>query len=415
MKTKAVKMYGALDLRVEEFELPEIKNDEVLMEIVCDSICMSTYKSTQLGNKHKHVNNDIGTNPSIVGHEFAGKIIEIGDKWKEKYKLGESYTIQPATSDKGIKIPGYAQPYCGGNATYVIIPNHIMETDCLLPFKKELGYYVGALSEPMSCNIGAFRQMYHSNLVERKHEFGIKANGKCALFASCGPMGLSAISYLLNADKRPILLVVTDRNEKNIKRAKKIFSKHYTKERGVELVFVNTLKLNNEFEYLMELTENSGFDDIGVYAPNPTLVELADGLLATDGCLNFFAGPTDNQLKAKVNFYNVHYNQTHFIGTSGGNTDDMREFLNLGIDPAFMITHIGGLDSCPDAIYNLPYIQGGKKMIYSHVNIPLIALEELEMIAKSNGKYEKLAELVRVNDGFWSKEAEDELLKEFSE
>lgn len=44
MKTKAVRLYGANDLRTEEFELPEIKDDEILVKIVSDSICMSTYK-----------------------------------------------------------------------------------------------------------------------------------------------------------------------------------------------------------------------------------------------------------------------------------------------------------------------------------------------------------------------------------
>ena len=32
MKTKALRLYGANDLRLEEFELPEIKDDEILAE-----------------------------------------------------------------------------------------------------------------------------------------------------------------------------------------------------------------------------------------------------------------------------------------------------------------------------------------------------------------------------------------------
>lgn len=45
MKTKAVRMYGTRDLRLEEFELPEIKDDEILAKIITDSICMSTINS----------------------------------------------------------------------------------------------------------------------------------------------------------------------------------------------------------------------------------------------------------------------------------------------------------------------------------------------------------------------------------
>ena len=49
MKTKAVRLYGEMDLRLEEFELPEIKDDEILAKVVSDSICMSSYKSSHQG------------------------------------------------------------------------------------------------------------------------------------------------------------------------------------------------------------------------------------------------------------------------------------------------------------------------------------------------------------------------------
>ena len=42
MKTKAVRMYGTRDIRLAEFELPEIKEDEILAKVLSDSICMST-------------------------------------------------------------------------------------------------------------------------------------------------------------------------------------------------------------------------------------------------------------------------------------------------------------------------------------------------------------------------------------
>ncbi len=41
MKTKAVRIHGKGDLRLDEFELPGIKEDEILAHVVSDSICMS--------------------------------------------------------------------------------------------------------------------------------------------------------------------------------------------------------------------------------------------------------------------------------------------------------------------------------------------------------------------------------------
>ncbi len=34
MKTKAVRLYGVRDLRLEEFGLPEIKEDEILVKVM---------------------------------------------------------------------------------------------------------------------------------------------------------------------------------------------------------------------------------------------------------------------------------------------------------------------------------------------------------------------------------------------
>ena len=79
MKTRAVRMYGLDDLRLEEFELPEIKDDEILVKVMSDSICMSTYKLVKQGKKHKRAPQNIDTNPIIVGHEFAGDIVQVGN------------------------------------------------------------------------------------------------------------------------------------------------------------------------------------------------------------------------------------------------------------------------------------------------------------------------------------------------
>ena len=77
MKTTAVRMYGKQDLRMESFELPEIKDDEILAHIVSDSICMSSYKAAKQGSDHKRVPEDIGTNPVMIGHEFCGELARL--------------------------------------------------------------------------------------------------------------------------------------------------------------------------------------------------------------------------------------------------------------------------------------------------------------------------------------------------
>src|SRR3972149_6168728 len=96
MKTKAVRIYGKDDLRLEEFELPAILDDEILARVVCDSICMSSYKAAKQGADHKRIPDDIHIHPTIIGHEFSGEILQTGSKWKNSFKQGMKFSIHPA-------------------------------------------------------------------------------------------------------------------------------------------------------------------------------------------------------------------------------------------------------------------------------------------------------------------------------
>ncbi len=414
MKTRALRLYGKHDLRVEEFELPPIKEDEILARIVSDSVCMSTHKAAEQGSDHKRVPKDVATNPIILGHEFCGEIVEVGSKWASKFKPGQRFAIQPAVNYQGsLAAPGYSFPYIGGTATYVVIPHFFMELGCLLPYDGEAFFY-GSLAEPMSCIVGAFHANYHTENGSYVHKMGIVPGGNMAILAGAGPMGMGAIDYAIHAPIKPGLLVVTDIDTARLKRAEQILTIEEAAKNGVKLVYMNTAELEDPTKALMDLTGGKGYDDVFVFAPVAPVVEQADKILGRDGCLNFFAGPIDPNFSAKFNFYNVHYASTHVVGTSGGNTDDMIESLSMMekglLDPAAMITHIGGLDSAKDTVLNLPKIPGGKKLIYTHINMPLTAIADFEEKGKTNPVFAELAKIVAENKGLWCQKAEAYLL-----
>lgn len=415
MRTKAVRLYGKRDLRLEEFELPPIKDDEILAHIVSDSVCMSSYKAAIQGPEHKRVPKDIAENPVIVGHEFCGEILEVGAKWRHQFKPGQRFAIQPALNYKGsLAAPGYSYRYIGGAATYIIIPNEVMEMNCLLPYNGEAFFY-GSLAEPMSCIVGAFHAQYHTKAGSYIHEMDIKPGGSMAILAGAGPMGLGAIDYTIHREQRPKLLVVTDINQERLDRAAAIYTVEEAAKNGVKLVYLNTNSVADPLEYILSLTDGQGYDDVFVFAPVRAVVEMADQMLARDGCLNFFAGPTDPGFKAEFNFYNVHYNSTHLVGTSGGNTDDLIESLQLMesgvINPSAMITHVGGLNSVVETTLNLPNIPGGKKLIYTNIEMELTAIDDFAEKGKTDPLFAALAEIVAKNNGLWCVEAEQYLLK----
>ena len=419
MKTRAVRLYGKKDLRLEEFDLPPIKDNEILAKVVSDSLCMSSYKASSQGTDHKRIPDDVAENPIIVGHEFAGELIEIGSKWQDKFKVGDKFSIQPAINYEDgpvgiLSAPGYSYPHIGGNATYVIIPNEVMEQDCLLPYHGE-GFYPASLAEPLSCVIGAMHANYHTTPGSYVHKMEIVDGGKMAILAGVGPMGLAAINYVLNRDdRRPSLLVITDIDQTRLDRAATLYTVEFAKSRGIDLRYINTSTMKDANAELREITDGQGYDDVFVFAPVRPVVEQGDAILGFDGCLNFFAGPDNPNFKAELNFYNVHYAYTHIVGTSGGNNEDMLEALDMmskGLDPAGLITHIGGLDAVADATNNLPDIPGGKKLIYTHITMPLTPITDFAKLGEKNDLFKQLASICDKNKGLWSVEAETYLLE----
>ncbi|ADL06484.1 zinc-binding dehydrogenase [Lacrimispora saccharolytica] len=417
MKTKAVRMYGTDDLRLEEFELPQIKEDEILVKIMSDSICMSTYKLVKQGKKHKRAPQNMDTNPVIVGHECSGLIVEVGNKWKDHFRPGQKFSLQPALNYMGkLDSPGYSYEFCGGACTYCIMPNEVMELGCLLDYTGE-SFFEASLGEPMSCIIGGFHANYHTNKRNYDHAMGTKTDGNILIMGGCGPMGLGAVSYGLQFENKPKRIVVTDISDERIARAKEVISEETALERGIQLLYVNTAKMKDPISELMAITGGHGYDDVFVYVPVKEVAEMGDKLLAFDGCMNFFAGPSDSQFQAEINLYNCHYTSTHIMGTTGGNTDDLVEANQLSakgaIEAAVMVTHIGGIDSIAEATKNLPSIPGGKKLTYTQFDMPLTAIGDFEELGKTDPLFQKLSESCKAHKGLWNGEAEKILFHHF--
>jgi threonine dehydrogenase-like Zn-dependent dehydrogenase len=424
VRTTAVRIYGKRDLRLESFELPEPEDDEILAEVISNSICMSSHKAAEQGAGHKRIPDDVAERPTILGHEFAGRLLEVGARWADRFSPGQTFAIQPALNYEGsLDSPGYSYRWIGGNATKILIPREVMLMDCLLPYEGD-AFFKASLAEPMSCIVGAFRAQYHFEQGTYDHEMGIREGGNCALLAAAGPMGLGAVDFALHGPRTPGRLIVTDIDERRLGTARRTFPPEEAAGRAVELAYVNPQLLEGGAEafpdFVRDFTDGEMLDDAFVFYPGEALVEQADALLARNGCLNFFAGPPRKDFRARINFYDVHYEGHHIVGTSGGNTDDMRISLRLmsegHVNPAVMVTHVGGLDAAAPTILALPDIPGAKKLIYTHVRMPLTPIDRFSERAGEaeeplRGVLQELGRLVEEAGGLWCTEAERFLLE----
>ena len=411
MKTKAVRMHGAYDIRLEEFELPAITADEVLMRVVSDSVCASTYKAIKQGSAHKRVPDDIAENPVIIGHEMCGQIVEVGDNLKNQWEVGQKVVIQPALNLPNKCDPGYSYPYIGGNTQYAVVPKVVLERGCLLPYEGD-SYFKGSLAEALACCIRGYKGMYHTDYTTFTRTDGAKLGGKVAILGGAGPMGIGCVELAMGY-AGVSQVVVTDLNQDRLDYAARMCSVEKAKEKGVELHYVNTSDMEDPVKALLEISKG-GFDDVFVMVPVAALFTQAEQICGTDGCINFFAGPTIHDLQGSLNLYRIHYDGIHVIGTAGSTPQDMEDIIHLieenKINAGAIVSHILGLNAVSDTLYAMEKPNGAKKVCYNELDLPLIAVDDLEELGKENALYRELAVIVKANGGLWCAEAEAYLL-----
>ena len=414
METKAVRLYGKNDLRFETFNLREIGPGEALARIICDGVCMSSYKTLQRGKLKSVYPPGTEDDPIIIGHEFAAEIVKAGDDVAGKYKPGDRFCVQAAMDINGIAAaPGYQFAEFGGAATFIIVPDYVLQSDYLIWFDKDMPFYQAALSEPFACLIFALYSNFHTEKFKRDITPGIRNGGNMVIMGGCGPMGIGCIELALNMDKRPALIVVTDVNQERIDQLERIISPQYAAGKGVKLIYVNTALMKDPVAELSDLTGGEGFHDTFIMCPVKEVIELADAVCAYSCCINFFSGPVDTNLKALVNFHQVHYQAKHIIGSASSGIVDIQEVIDMARESRLrtevIVTHIGGLNCVVDVISNLPSVPGGKKLIYSGIDMELTALEDFAK--KDQPLFQELDKIIRRNDMMWSGEAENYLLK----
>ena len=161
MKTKAVRLYGENDIRLEEFDLPEIGSGDILIKVVCDSVCMSTYKTVKQGKKHLRVPDNVAENPIIIGHEFCAEVVEVGEEWKGEYEVGDKVVMPPVLSYLGgFETIGYSFQNIGGVSTYSIVSHHMISHGFLIKIDSD-SFFNGSLIEPNSCVLRGYKANYH--------------------------------------------------------------------------------------------------------------------------------------------------------------------------------------------------------------------------------------------------------------
>jgi L-iditol 2-dehydrogenase len=218
LKVKQAFLYKPFDLRVKEVELPPLKPNEVLVKVYACGICGSDVECFE--GKTKEGRYDI--QPYVPGHEFGGKVIEVGDGVKN-LKPGDKVTsecviacgmcqnckdgLMPSAC-LDFKEIGFGPDTPGGMGEYLICGEANLHK-----FPDDWSYIDGAWVEPFS--IGYFSIWGNGGYIDA---------ADTALIFGCGPIGLSA---LIVAKTSGAVTIMVDPLENRCETAKQ-FGADYT-------------------------------------------------------------------------------------------------------------------------------------------------------------------------------------------
>lgn len=162
-----------------DLSVPEATDDKVLIKVAYTGICGSDIHTFKGEYKNP-------TTPVVLGHEFSGQVVAVGDKVK-KVKLGDRVTSETTFTvcnecdyckEKQYNLcphrKGIGTQQNGSMANYVLARE---ESIHLLP--DGLSYEGAAMSEPLACCVHA---MYQKSRLELQDKIIIMGPGPIGLF-----------------------------------------------------------------------------------------------------------------------------------------------------------------------------------------------------------------------------------------
>ena len=331
---KAVRLYAANDLRVEDISLPGLpKENEVLIKVIYAGICGSDIHNFLTGSW-------ISRSPTTPGHEFSGKIIECGINVKN-LKVGDIVIADSRISCEDCF-------YCNSNKNYLcenlgfvgelndggFAPYTIQKESQLLKVNNSIHPNIAVMSEPLAVALHAIRK-FDVNEHER------------ALILGAGPIGVLSAICLKNKGLKSVF--ISDTNQYRLKKVCFDFdlfpleSKiQYIKESKKPSFCIDATNSNRALETILSLIAKGGTVSMIGLNHKPTNVQIhkiVESGITLSGCAAFDSELNEALLlmpKIQVYLKKLSVNPIHILETPEyytklieGSARDIKILINL--------------------------------------------------------------------------------------
>ncbi|MCA0435184.1 MAG: zinc-dependent dehydrogenase [Austwickia sp.] len=295
---KALRFYAPEDVRLEDVPEPVCGPTEVKIKVRNCSTCGTDVKI--LHNGHVNI-----TGVTIMGHEIAGEVVEVGAQARGGFAVGDRVQVIAAVPcgechecAKGwMEVcqnqTSVGYQYDGGFAEYMIVPEQVLKVDGLNHIPDNVGFDEASALEPFACAINAQEQL------------GIEEGDFTVVFGA-GPIGCMHIRIARGVHKvGPVVLV--DINAERLKMSADAVQPDHVINSAEEDVVAK----------VMELTGGRGADVVITATPANITQEQAIAMAARNGRISFFGGLPKTNPIINCDSNLVHYRQLHIHGANG--------------------------------------------------------------------------------------------------
>lgn len=350
---KAAVLKGVRDMELQEFPIPEIKDNDALLRVEMVGVCGS--------DPHMYQGTNSNAWPIIMGHEFVGVIEEIGD-YKAKIsgcKKGDRVVVEsrfgcgvcvPCIQGKynrcvdklgyGFMIPCTEPPYLwGAYSEYLYLPERAI--------LHKIDEKVPAESAILACAV-------LGNSVRWLRHVGGVSLGDTVVIMGPGQQGLGGIVVARESGASTVIITGKSSDTERFKMAKKL---------GAD--YVINVDEEDEIERIREITNGEmadiAFDCSGSIEAmsSSTAMVKKGGVIVTPG---LYGGK-----KAPIDFDTVVFSEIQIRGAHTHNIDSVEpaiDIINSGKYPLEeLVTHVYGLDMAEYAVQVAGYEVEGEAPI----------------------------------------------------
>lgn len=320
---KAVVYHAPGDVRVQEIPVPQCGKGDILVKVDACAVCGTDLKAWLSGNPRIKA-------PKVMGHEFAGTVVEIGPEavnapalgsrvvMATSVSCGDCYYCRRGNRNLCSNVAPMGFTFEGGMAEYTVIPAQALRNGHVITVPASVKATHAALAEPLSC---AVNSLENCNMEP----------GATVLVIGAGPMGImnACVARECGAGK----VIFAEINEERLRQGKPF---------GFDRL-VNPLKEDLP-AIVREMTDGVGADVVIVAAPAALPQEQALAMVRKRGTVCLFASLPAGKSTLSIDSRLIHYGEIRLVGTSDSTPEHVQKavaMLAKGKLPADrLVTHV---------------------------------------------------------------------------